>query len=481
MCVINDLDTNFPAITVYLNRRYRKVAYIDDGSTTSLISQQCWESIGQPLLRKTEVSIENTHDKLEINGVVTLEVKLSETVIIKDVFYVVKDLLFPVILGRSFLKQFLVYIHDYRNRIIRLGKINIHTIQEREMKIQLRNAKTLLIAPGKQGILRLTSDYYGDTGLVKVKLNPDINLPDGVIGYKSVSRLEDGQTIFWIMNLTPNSVTVEKGVSIYYAIRAVLLQEDEEKHLRVIAYASRTLRDVEKRWQITEKEALAVVFCSTKVSPLYMGEEEKANVLADLLSRNTTLALKIKNEDKSMITLLTKFRNPLRMEEWELAKDERSELQKQFGTDLMNQNRQQLIMDWHEHPYLERHFGQHRIRAFRFKNSSHVLPMVVEESSYLRQLVTDALDTEECVNGGESIVVEIHETKMGKRKNNRGHLVDGVWVVGGVEKTTERSVFAFPVEKQNSETLLEVIKKHVKPGFLFTLIFGEVTIELKIF
>lgn len=57
-----------------------------------------------------------------------------------------------------------------------------------------------------------------------------------------------------------------------YAIRAVLLQEDEEKHLRVIAYASRTLRDVEKRWQITEKEALAVVFCSTKVSPLYMGE-----------------------------------------------------------------------------------------------------------------------------------------------------------------------------------------------------------------
>uniref|UniRef100_A0A0K0EG40 RT_RNaseH_2 domain-containing protein n=1 Tax=Strongyloides stercoralis TaxID=6248 RepID=A0A0K0EG40_STRER len=49
-----------------------------------------------------------------------------------------------------------------------------------------------------------------------------------------------------------------------YAIGAVLLQEDQEKRLRVIAYASRTLRNVEKRWQITEKEALALVFAVRK-------------------------------------------------------------------------------------------------------------------------------------------------------------------------------------------------------------------------
>ncbi|CEF63951.1 Transposase, ISXO2-like domain-containing protein [Strongyloides ratti] len=46
----------------------------------------------------------------------------------------------------------------------------------------------------------------------------------------------------------------------------------------------------------------------------------------------------------------------------------------------------------------------------------------------------------------------------------KGHSVDGVWVVGGVEKTEERRVFAVPVEKRDSETLLDVIKKHVKPG-----------------
>ncbi|CEF59298.1 Transposase, ISXO2-like domain-containing protein [Strongyloides ratti] len=37
-------------------------------------------------------------------------------------------------------------------------------------------------------------------------------------------------------------------------------------------------------------------------------------------------------------------------------------------------------------------------------------------------------------------------------------------IKGGVEKTAERRVFAVPVEKRDSETLLEVIKKHVKPG-----------------
>ncbi|CEF61604.1 Transposase, ISXO2-like domain-containing protein [Strongyloides ratti] len=86
--------------------------------------------------------------------------------------------------------------------------------------------------------------------------------------------------------------------------------------------------------------------------------------------------------------------------------------------------------------------------------------------SYFRQLVADALETKECVFGGKSIVVEIDETKMGKRKYNRRHSVDGVCVVGDVEKTKKKHVFAVPVEKRVSETLLEVIKKHVVPGLI---------------
>ena len=33
--------------------------------------------------------------------------------------------------------------------------------------------------------------------------------------------------------------------------------------------------------------------------------------------------------------------------------------------------------------------------------------------------------------GGEGEIVEIDESKLGKRKNNAGHAVEGVWVVGG--------------------------------------------------
>ncbi|CEF59297.1 Hypothetical protein SRAE_X000104800 [Strongyloides ratti] len=41
---------------------------------------------------------------------------------------------------------------------------------------------------------------------------------------------------------------------------------------------------------------------------------------------------------------------------------------------------------------------------------------------YFRQLVADALETGECVIGGEGIVMEIDGTKMSKRKYNKGTL-----------------------------------------------------------
>ena len=32
--------------------------------------------------------------------------------------------------------------------------------------------------------------------------------------------------------------------------------------------------------------------------------------------------------------------------------------------------------------------------------------------------------------GGESCIVEIDETKIGKNKHNRGHVITGFWAVG---------------------------------------------------
>jgi transposase-like protein len=66
--------------------------------------------------------------------------------------------------------------------------------------------------------------------------------------------------------------------------------------------------------------------------------------------------------------------------------------------------------------------------------------------------------------GGEGIIVEIDEWKFGKRKNHRGHHVEGVWVVGGVERTPDRKVFITAVQDRTSKTQLDIIRVHVKPG-----------------
>jgi transposase-like protein len=61
-------------------------------------------------------------------------------------------------------------------------------------------------------------------------------------------------------------------------------------------------------------------------------------------------------------------------------------------------------------------------------------------------------------------VVEIDESKFGKRKYHRGHRVEGVWVVGGVEKTPERKCFLAVVNNRNTETMDTIIQNYVADG-----------------
>jgi transposase-like protein len=83
---------------------------------------------------------------------------------------------------------------------------------------------------------------------------------------------------------------------------------------------------------------------------------------------------------------------------------------------------------------------------------------------HFRNLVTSTLDMSDQMVGGEDVIVEIDETKLGKRKFNRGHRVDGVWVVVGVEKTPQRRIFLVEVEDRTRNTLLNIIQRHVLPG-----------------
>jgi transposase-like protein len=73
-------------------------------------------------------------------------------------------------------------------------------------------------------------------------------------------------------------------------------------------------------------------------------------------------------------------------------------------------------------------------------------------------------------------LVEIDECKIGKRKYNRGKLVEGTWVLGMIEINTdvdrekrEKRGGRYRLEicaqnKRDASTLIPLIIKHVKPG-----------------
>ncbi|KAG1167487.1 hypothetical protein G6F70_009473 [Rhizopus microsporus] len=65
---------------------------------------------------------------------------------------------------------------------------------------------------------------------------------------------------------------------------------------------------------------------------------------------------------------------------------------------------------------------------------------------------------------GNRIIVEIDESKSGKRKSGKGHKVDGVWVVGGVERTKDRKCFFVTVPNRKGNTLKLIIDFFVKAG-----------------
>ncbi|GFW51968.1 putative transposase-like protein [Trichonephila clavipes] len=60
---------------------------------------------------------------------------------------------------------------------------------------------------------------------------------------------------------------------------------------------------------------------------------------------------------------------------------------------------------------------------------------------------------------GEGKTVEIDESKIGTRKYNKGHFVEGQWVFGGVERETGRC-FLVAVHDRTAETLLGMSLNH---------------------
>ena len=90
---------------------------------------------------------------------------------------------------------------------------------------------------------------------------------------------------------------------------------------------------------------------------------------------------------------------------------------------------------------------------------------IADYSRWYRELVTQSIRVGHSQQvEGQGVIVEIDESKFGKRKYNRGHRVDGAWVFGGVERTPARKMFAVVVNDRTADTLLPLIARYIAPG-----------------
>jgi len=65
--------------------------------------------------------------------------------------------------------------------------------------------------------------------------------------------------------------------------------------------------------------------------------------------------------------------------------------------------------------------------------------------------------------GDPNKIVEVDESKFGRRKYHRGHPLKSQWVFGGVERESGRT-FLVPVPDRTTDTLVAIIRDWIEPG-----------------
>ncbi|MCA9750254.1 MAG: hypothetical protein KC414_14185, partial [Romboutsia sp.] len=63
--------------------------------------------------------------------------------------------------------------------------------------------------------------------------------------------------------------------------------------------------------------------------------------------------------------------------------------------------------------------------------------------------------------GGDNVIVEIDESKFGRRKYHTSYCVEGVWIFGMVERTEERRIVLIAAENRTAETLTNLTRMYI--------------------
>jgi len=90
---------------------------------------------------------------------------------------------------------------------------------------------------------------------------------------------------------------------------------------------------------------------------------------------------------------------------------------------------------------------------------------VIDFYNFYRKVCVVILEDHSEPIGGPGRVVEVDESKFGKRKFSRGKKVDGVWVFGGIERDNDPPhCFFETVTDRSAEKLVPIIKWWILPG-----------------
>ena len=83
----------------------------------------------------------------------------------------------------------------------------------------------------------------------------------------------------------------------------------------------------------------------------------------------------------------------------------------------------------------------------------------------IREKMASELTSTTGMIGGVNCILQLDEAKFGRRKFNRGRLVEGSWVMGGVDQQTGEAFFQVcPNNRRDEATLLPIIQRYCRPG-----------------
>ena len=82
----------------------------------------------------------------------------------------------------------------------------------------------------------------------------------------------------------------------------------------------------------------------------------------------------------------------------------------------------------------------------------------------IRAAMSYSNEANNLVIGGPGVIVEIDEAKFGKSKYNVGRVIEGQWILGGLERDHPSKTFLIPVPDRSHDTLKTCIMRYVLPG-----------------